>query len=458
MPRIKSKHKLVIIADDEKGIRDSVAMILRGEGYDVLEAADGSEALQLVRRYHPDLLLLDVKMPRKSGPAVLDEITKKGLGPVVVVISAVGSVSIAVKVVKAGAYDFLEKPLSKDKLLITVENALKNAAMKVENLRLREELGGDEEFVGDSKMMRELRQAIAVVARTESRVLIFGESGTGKELVAKIIYTNSPRSERVFIKVNCAAIPSELIESELFGYEKGAFTGAERRKPGRFELADGGTLFLDEIGDLHLDAQAKLLRVLQEGEIEPVGAVRSTKIDVRVIAATNKRLEDEIAKGGFREDLYYRLRVVPIECPPLRKRVEDVEGLLEHFSRDYCRRNQLPEVRFAESARKALCQYHWPGNVRELKNLVERLVIFKAGGLIGRSDLPVEFLVKQEGERSGASLSTVKGKVEADYIMQVLADTKWNVSKTAEMLGIDRTNLHKKIKKYGLKRLKNSEV
>jgi len=455
MGRTKSKHKLVLIADDERGIRESVSMILRGEGYDVLEAPDGNQALELAAKHHPDLMLLDVKMPGKTGLAVLAEISKRRspqVTPAVVVISAVASIASAVKAVKSGAYDFLEKPLSKEKLLITVANAIKNSSIHQENVRLREALGDVTELVGSGESMVELRRTIAIAAGTDSRVLIYGESGTGKELVARMLFANSPRKDNVFVKVNCAAIPAELIESELFGYEKGAFTGADQRKPGRFELAHGGTLFLDEIGDLHPDAQAKLLRVLQEGEIEPVGGVQPLKVDVRVIAATNKRLPEEISRGGFREDLYYRLRVVPINCPALRERPEDIPELIEHFSRGYCRLNQLAEVRYDDSARKALSAYHWPGNVRELKNLVERLVIFKQGGRIGKEDLPVEFLVVPRGKQKRASLSTVKGKVEAEYIAQVLAGADWNVSRAAGMLGIDRTNLHKKIRRYGLKR------
>ncbi len=454
MARKKSKKKLILVADDEKGIRESVGMILRSEGYDVMEARDGAEALALTRKYHPDLLLLDVKMPRKSGITVLNQLMKKDSPTAVVVISALGSVSTAVKTVKAGAYDFLEKPLHRDKLLITVENALQSVAITAENVRLREALGGEHELVGKSVAMEELRRTISMAAGSESRVLIFGESGTGKELVARLLFANSRRRQSVFIKVNCAAIPGELIESELFGYEKGAFTGADNRKPGRFELADGGTLFLDEVGDLHPDAQAKLLRVLQEEEIELVGGVKPLKVNVRVIAATNKRLEEEIARGGFREDLYYRLRVLPIECPPLREHPQDINEMLDYFSKAYCRRNQLPDMSFSQSALKVLAEYHWPGNVRELRNLVERLIIFKAGGQISKNDLPVEFLVKKEKARRGVSLSLVKGKVEADYIKQVLTGAAWNVSRAAVILGIDRTNLHKKIRKYGLKREK----
>ncbi|MCG8606359.1 sigma-54 dependent transcriptional regulator, partial [bacterium] len=350
--------------------------------------------------------------------------------------------------------DFIEKPISKEKLLISIQNALQNRNLQRENLRLREEVKGKYEIVGDSDALREVLNQISKVAPTNGRVLIFGESGTGKELIARSIHENSPRRGAPFVKVNCAAIPEELIESELFGSEKGAFTGAIQNREGKFSLADGGTLFLDEVGDMSPKVQAKVLRVLQEGEFEKVGGHQTEKVDVRVLAATNKNLEEEVQEGRFREDLLFRLNVVPIVSPSLRQRREDIPVLIDYFIEAYSHENGTRTKKVSEEAMEALRLYDWPGNIREVKNIVERLMIMCSSDLIEVDDLPRQ-IQSNASQRpftmaSGLRLKDLKEKVERDYIESTLKKNGWNISQAAKELDVDRTNLHKKIKYYGL--------
>jgi len=355
---------------------------------------------------------------------------------------------------KEGAFDFIEKPISKEKLLISIQNALKNRTLQKENLELRQQVAGKYEMIGQSRAMKEVLEQIAKVAPTPGRVLISGESGTGKELIARAIHENSPRKNGPFIKVNCAAIPEELIESELFGSEKGAYTGAHQAREGKFTLADGGTIFLDEVGDMSLKVQAKVLRVLQEGEFEKVGGHKTEKVDVRVLAATNKHLEDEVKAGRFREDLYFRLNVVPIVSPPLRQRKDDIPILVDYFIESFSGENGYRPKRLTPAAIETLRSYDWPGNIRELKNLLERLMIMCSADTIDVGDLPANIqsptMQANLTTESGLTLQQIKERVERDYILATLKRNKWNVSQTAKELDIDRTNLHKKIKYFGL--------
>jgi two-component system nitrogen regulation response regulator NtrX len=369
-------------------------------------------------------------------------------------ISGQATVQNAVTATKEGAFDFIEKPISKEKLLIAIQNALKNRRLERENLELRQQVAGKYEMIGQSRAMKEVIEQIAKVAPTPGRVLICGESGTGKELIARAIHENSLRKHGPFIKVNCAAIPEELIESELFGSEKGAYTGAHQTRDGKFSQADGGTIFLDEVGDMSLKVQAKVLRVLQEGEFEKVGGHKTEKVDVRVLAATNKHLEDEVKAGRFREDLYFRLNVVPIVAPLLRRRKEDIPILVDSFIASFSRENGYRPKQLTPAAMAALRGYDWPGNIRELKNLIERLMIMCSADSIDVADLPANIqtpnLQASAATEPGLTLQQIKERVERDYILATLKRNKWNVSQTAKELDIDRTNLHKKIKFYGL--------
>ncbi|HEY0705410.1 MAG TPA: sigma-54 dependent transcriptional regulator [Polyangia bacterium] len=459
----------VLIVDDEKNIRRTVRLVLEGEGFAVEEAASGEEALARLPDVEPDIVLLDVQLTGMSGHDVLDGLKRVTIDrqPSVIMISGHGTLADAVRATKAGAYDFLEKPLDRERLMVTLRNAIERRAMVAEMADLRALTEGRWEMVGRSAAMAALFTQIAKVAPTRTRVLITGESGTGKELVARAIHRESALRTRPFVKVNCAAIPPELIESELFGHERGAFTGAVARKKGLFELADGGTIFLDEIGDMILSAQAKVLRVLQSGEFNRVGAEQTLKADVRVVAATNRDLQVAVARGQFREDLYFRLNVVPLRAPPLRDRAEDIPLLSQTFIAQICRENGLREKTVTPDALALLSAYPWPGNVRELRNVIERLVILSEE-IIGVGDLPEE-IVAEANRRSRPSPTTVttvelppearslplrefRDLMERQYIRSKLDETNWNISRTAIVLGIERTNLHKKMRALGLSR------
>jgi two-component system nitrogen regulation response regulator NtrX len=460
----------VFIVDDEKNIRRTVRLVLEGEGYTVEEAASGEEALARLPEVDADIVLLDVQLPGLSGHDVLEGMRKLALAdqePTFIMISGHGTLSDAVRATKAGAYDFLEKPLDRERLMVTLRNAGERRAMAAEVAGLRALTEGRWEMVGRSPAMLALFAQIAKVAPTRTRVLITGESGTGKELIARAIHRESTLANKPFVKVNCAAIPPELIESELFGHERGAFTGATARKKGLFELADGGTIFLDEIGDMILSAQAKVLRVLQSGEFTRVGGESTLKADVRVVAATNRDLQSAVSTGGFREDLYFRLAVVPLRAPALRERVEDIPLLSQSFVVQICRENGMKEKRISPEALALLEAYPWPGNVRELRNVVERLVILSDEG-IGVGDLPEE-IIAEANRRSGPPPPTVgtvelppearslplrefRDLMERQYIRSKLDENSWNISRTAVALGIERTNLHKKMRALGLSR------
>jgi DNA-binding NtrC family response regulator len=469
----------ILIVDDEKNIRRTVRMVLEGEGYSIEEASSGEEALARLPDIAPDVLLLDVQLPGISGHEVLESLRKarppedEGAAkqpappePVVIMISGHGTLADAVRATKAGAYDFLEKPLDRERLMVTLRNALERRAMAREVAGLRALHEGRFEMVGQSPAMAALYAQIAKVAPTRTRVLITGESGTGKELVARAIHRESSLRERPFIKVNCAAIPPELIESELFGHERGAFTGAAARKKGLFELADGGTIFLDEIGDMSLSAQAKVLRVLQSGELSRVGSETTLKVEVRVLAATNRDLQAAVGNGQFREDLFFRLAVVPLRVPLLRERAADIPLLCKAFAAQIARENGLHDKEFAPEAIEILAAYTWPGNVRELRNVVERLVIL-CEGAVGAGDLPEEIVaeVARRGrpvrnlgalalppEAANLSLRELRDLVERQVVRAKLEENDWNISRTAQVLGLERTNLHKKMRALGIAR------
>src|SRR5271169_2255365 len=369
----------ILIVDDESGIRESLGALLRDEGYEIEAIATGEECVELLERRSFDLVLLDVWLPKLDGLATLERIQGREDAPIVLMISGHGNIETAVRATKLGAFDFIEKPLSLEKTVLVVRNALEYVRLESENRRLRAELEQRHEILGSSVPMKALRQQIALTAPTNGRVLIYGESGTGKELVARALHAQSSRSSNPFVEVNCAAIPEELIESELFGHRKGSFTGASEDKLGKFQSADGGTLFLDEVGDMSLKTQSKVLRALEEQRVESIGSNHMVRVDVRVIAATNKKLEDEIARNAFREDLFYRLNVIPFTVPALRERAEDIPTIAGHFLAEFCRSYGKRGKELTPAALEVLLQYNWPGNVRELKNLIERLVIMSPG-------------------------------------------------------------------------------
>ncbi len=480
----------VLIVDDEKNIRRTVRMVLEGEGFAVEEASSGEEALARLPDIGADLMLLDVQLPGISGLETLERLpTTVGAGtgpagagpagaetalPTVVMISGHATLANAVRAVKLGAYDLLEKPLDRERMLVTLRNALERRAMAREVAGLRAQADERFEMVGRSAPMQALYAQIVKVAATRARVLITGESGTGKELIARAIHRESALRKQEFVKVNCAAIPPELIESELFGHERGAFTGATARKRGHFEVADGGTIFLDEIGDMIPSAQAKVLRVLQSGEFTRVGGEQTLKVEVRVIAATNRDLQADVAAGKFREDLYFRLAVVPLRAPPLRDRPDDIPLLCAAFVEATARENGMRPKPISDEAVATLADYPWPGNVRELRNVIERLVILSEE-TIGLGDLPEEIVAEVERHRREQAAGGVAGTanlprielppearalplrefrdhVERDYIRARLDDNGWNISRTAGLLGIERTNLHKKMRALGIAR------
>ncbi len=460
----------ILVADDERNIRRTLRMVLEGEGAEVLEAATGEEALAVLEQSDPpvQVLVMDVLMPQLTGLEVLERLasSEEGRPPIpVILISGHASVEDAVRATRLGAFDFFEKPLERDRVLVSVRNALRQfeADRQVRSLRAR--IRG--ELIGESTAARTLLAQIAKVGRTRARVLITGESGSGKELVARAVHEASERREAAFVKVNCAAIPRELIESELFGHERGAFTGAMAQKKGLFEVADGGTIFLDEIGDMAIGAQAKVLRVLQSGELMRVGGSKLIEVDVRVLAATHRNLQELVAAGEFREDLFFRLNVVPIHVPALRERVLDLELLARHFIDEACHENGLMTKRLSNEALQALQQHAWPGNVRELRNVIERMVILSDGDLElddvpaelrGVPDEPVDDVLGPLVDLTSGnvppelSLRDFREAVERAFISQRLRELGWNVSKTAESLGIERTHLHKKMKLLGIQR------
>ncbi len=456
----------VLVVDDEKGIREALKQVLEFEGLEVHTAASGSEALKVYAEVRPQLVFLDVKMQGMDGLETLARLRQLDPQAVVVMISGHGTIQTAVEATQLGAYDFLEKPLDTDRILLTLRNSLQHVDLATENVRLRAEVEEQYEIVGASRAIREVIERIEKVAPTPARVLITGENGTGKELVARAIHALSPRGRGPFVEVNCAAIPAELIESELFGHLKGSFTGATADRPGKFEQADGGTLFLDEIGDMSLSAQAKVLRALQEGVITRVGSGKAVHVDVRVIAATNKRLDEEIHGGRFREDLLYRLNVVPIHVPPLRERKGDVPGLVQHFADQLAQRAGLPARGFAPEALKRLQSHDWPGNIRELRNAVERLLILAAGPEVGDADV-ARLVGTGAGKAAGdagvalhgdanwlraSTFEEFKQAAERAYLLAKLKENDWNVSETARTLEMPRSNLYKKIERYRLAR------
>jgi two-component system nitrogen regulation response regulator NtrX len=451
----------VLIVDDEPGIRAALAQLLEFEGYDVKSVASGHEGLATYEQWRPQLTFLDVKMEGIDGLETLKRLRTLDPAAVVVMISGHATIQDAVSATHLGAYDILEKPLDTDRILVTLRNAIGHLDLREENAQLRQRVERHGEIVGASAGIRALVEQIARVAPTPARVLITGENGTGKELVARALHQQSPRAKQPFIEVNCAAIPAELIESELFGHMKGSFTGAVQDRAGKFEQADGGTLFLDEIGDMSLAAQAKVLRVLQEGEVTRIGGAKVRKVDVRVLAATNKRLEEEIAAGRFREDLYYRLNVVPMIVPPLRERREDIPMLVEHFLQRVAKDSGLPLRQVDDAAMQRLAALDWPGNVRELRNTVERLLILSAGPRIQRSD--VDRLVGGRGgdAAADAALGTFehfatyeefKLAAERAFLEAKLKAHDWNVAETARAIDMPRSNLYKKLERHGLAR------
>ena len=450
--------KTILIVDDEQSIRESLDGILQDEGFRTLVAETGEEALALLAEETPDLVLLDIWLPGIDGLETLRRIRENHQEQVVIMMSGHGTIETAVKATKLGAYDFIEKPLSLEKVLISIENALKVNRLVEENRSLKAKMAKEYEMVGCSTAIQSLKEQIAIAAPTSGWVLITGENGTGKELVARAIHHYSKRSDKPFVEVNCAAIPEELIESELFGHEKGAFTGATAQRKGKFDQAHEGSLFLDEIGDMSLKTQAKILRILQERKFERVGGNRTIEVDVRVIAATNKDLEEEIQDGHFRQDLYYRLNVLPFHVPPLRERSEDIPLLAKHFLAYFCSKESREIKTLEQDAIEALTAYNWPGNVRELKNIVERLVIMSPRQTIGFEDLPSS--IKRSGNRdsgakpylpaSGMSLKQARDDFEREFILQKLQENEGNISRTAEAIEMERSNLHRKIKSYGI--------
>jgi two-component system, NtrC family, nitrogen regulation response regulator NtrX len=451
------KHIQILIVDDEEGIRESLRGVLEDEGYSVEAASEASAALEELTKRSYDVVLLDVWMPGKDGLETLEEIQKIPLAerPSVVMISGHGNIETAVRATKLGAFDFLEKPLTIEKVTVTIQNALRHRQLEVEVARLKQATGEERTILGDSVSIQALRQQLDLMAKTNGRVLIYGESGSGKELVAHAIHRSSSRVEGPFVEVNCAAIPEDRIESELFGHRKGSFPGAIEDKVGKFEKADGGTLFLDEVGDMSLKTQAKVLRVLDEGRFQPLGADENIRADVRVIAATNKNLEDEIERGNFREDLFYRLNVIPFSVPPLRERVEDIRVLADHFLAEYTSSYARKAKELTPEAYRVLEEYSWPGNVRELRNLMERIVIMNPQVRVDARHIPLNAgpngakRAPQVMERFG-SLQEVREAAERDYILRKLDEAQGNVTKTAELLGLERSHLYRKMKALGI--------
>jgi two-component system nitrogen regulation response regulator NtrX len=463
----------ILVIDDEAAIRDSLRMILEYEDYRFLGAANGPEGIAMAQRERPDLVLLDIKMPGMDGMEVLRTLRAADETLPIVMISGHGTTATAVDAIKSGATDFLEKPLGSERVIVTLKNALTQSELRTENRELKLAMESRYEIVGQSASLSKVLDAVRRAAPTNATVLLLGESGVGKELVARTIHRNSPRAGQRFVQVNCAAIPEELIESELFGHEKGSFTGATEKQTGKFEQADRGTIFLDEVGDMSPKTQAKVLRVLQEQEVERLGSARTIKVDVRVIAATNKNLEEAIARGEFREDLYFRLNVIPIVVPPLRERREDIPLLVQHFARRSSEEHNLKSRRFDQSALQALQRHRWRGNIRELRNAVERLLIMTSGDVVRAEDLPpdlrgdgagtsapadgVPAAAAMGGGRGAAghrpfllppTLKEFKDVSERLFLVQKLRENDWNISRTADVIDTPRSNLYKKLEQY----------
>jgi two-component system, NtrC family, nitrogen regulation response regulator NtrX len=447
----------VLVVDDEAGIRQSLTHVLEDEGYRVTAVESGEACLDFLAKGSCDVLLLDVWLPGMDGLETLERIRALPNSPLVVMISGHGTIETAVRATKSGAFDFIEKPLSIEKTLLTLKHAVEELKLSVQNRQLREELEAKYRLIGESVPIKALRQQLALAAPTNGRVLVYGESGTGKELVAHALHQMSLRAERPFVEVNCAAIPEELIESELFGHVKGSFTGAVEDKIGKFEQADGGTLFLDEIGDMSLRTQSKVLRVIEEQRFSPLGSKKNLRVDVRVVAATNKHLEEEIHDGNFREDLFFRLNVIPFDVPPLREHPEDIPELVNYFLAAFARAYGRRPKHFCEPALQVLLKYRWPGNVRELRNLVERMVIMVPGNRVERRHLPAT--LSDHAAYTGASrpaapafstLHEARAAYERDYIVRNLEENQGNVSRAAQILGLERSHLYRKMKALGI--------
>ncbi len=444
----------ILIVDDESGIRKSLKGVLEDEGYKAWAVESGEACLEAVKKRAYDVVLLDIWLPGIDGLETLEKLRESDESPEVIMISGHGTIETAVRATKLGAFDFLEKPLSLEKTLILVKNAVEARRLRSENRELKKQQQSKSVIVGESVPMKALRQQIAVMAPTNGRVLIYGESGTGKELVALAIHAQSPRKDDLFVEVNCAAIPEDLIESELFGHRKGSFAGAKDDKEGKFRKADGGTLFLDEVGDMSLKTQSKVLRTLDEQRFTPVGGEEAVTVDARVIAATNKDLEEEISKGNFREDLFYRLNVIPFHVPPLRERTEDIPQLARHFLREFSSQYSRRSKELSDDAIEVLMRYAWPGNVRELRNVVERVVIMNpTAAKLDRKHLPP--LVYRDGSRRSlggeySSLHEARAAYERDFILKKLDESHGNVSRAAEALGLERSHLYRKMKALGI--------
>ncbi len=445
----KSAKANILVVDDEENILETLSGILEDEHYNVVTASSGEDAIVRFPEVSPDIVLMDVWMPGIDGIETLKALKKIDNNICAIMISGHSNIDTAVHATKLGAYDFLEKPLSLDKVLIRVKRALEMKSLEKENIKLKSSISSHWQLIGDNKRIDELRKNISRAAVSQGRVLILGESGSGKELVARALHEESERSRNSFIEVNCAAIPHELIESELFGHEKGSFTGAFESKKGKFELADDGTLFLDEIGDMSLVTQAKVLRVIETQEFQKVGGSRKIKVDVRIIAATNKDLEEEIKNGNFREDLYFRLNVIPMFVPPLRERKSDIPLLADHFLNTFAMQYGKKKKSMSKNTIKALMDYEWPGNVRELKNEIERHVIMNPADTIDIKEVHIAKGIKSDYS-SIKTLRDAREHFEKDFIMNKLQDNNWNISKTAEELEIERSNLHRKIKSLGI--------
>jgi DNA-binding NtrC family response regulator len=446
----------ILIIDDEKEICESIKMILDYEDYYVDYSTSTNQGLEKLFANKFSCLLLDIQMPEMNGFEVLNKIKENNSSTSVIVISAHGSIENAIKATKLGAFDFIEKPIDRDKLLISVRNAVEQDKLLNENSEIKQSLKANTEILGNSKVIKGILEIINRVAPIDTRVLITGENGTGKELVARALHNKSSRKDKSFVEVNCAAIPNELIESELFGHEKGSFTGAFQQRIGKFENANKGTIFLDEIGDMSLQAQAKVLRAIEDGKIERVGGTKKIEVDVRILAATNKNLPEEIEKGNFREDLFHRLNVIPIQIPPLRERIEDIPILVNHFATDIITKHKKSPVKFTDDALKFLQSFSWSGNVRELRNAVERIII-----LTDKKELTVkdiELLLPGGKSSLGDIIDTsnsfqeFKDKAEKAFIIKQLKSNDWNISKTAEVLDIQRSHLYNKMKKYGIEK------
>ena len=442
----------ILVIDDEENIGRSLRMILEREGYQVNALGSAAALRAFPERTRIDLFLLDVRLPDANGIDLLRELQANEITAPVVMISGHATIADAVQATRAGAFDFLEKPLGRDRVLVAVKNALEQNTLKQENKRLREAVGPGSKMIGTSPAFQRAVEQASMAARSDARVLLVGESGTGKELLAAHIHASSPFAGGPFVKVNCAAIPGELIESELFGHEKGSFTGATSMRRGKFELADNGTLFLDEIGDLHANSQAKLLRVLQEGEFHRVGGEQVIRATVRVVSATNRDLTAMVAQGKFREDLYYRVSVVPVRVPALRERPTDIRAMAEYFLEDFCTRNGFRRKSFDEEVWEAFENCKWPGNARELRNVVERMAILSHGDTITAAAVPLELRLPQRDSGQRSTVQEAREVAEREHVLRALEDAGWNVSSAARALGMERTNLHKRIRALGLAR------